>query len=917
MDIGGEPIVLENDYVRYSIGEDGQNRSFVDKSTGVDYCASVPANPCAQVRKDGREYNASSASRDGDRIEIRFGDSGVELSLRVDIHDHYFIVEVMDVQGEKVDSLTFINLTLRSNEVPGKGLAGCALALNLQTNVPELPQANTRIRAICYPRFGMVGAKMALIGCPMTELRAGMQEIVRSANDIPHSPIGGPWALDANINKGSYLFNFADLSEETVDRWIELAQNLGITQIDFHGGRSFRFGDCKPNPETYPNGRESLRKVVDRLHDAGISAGLHTYAFFIDKKCPWVTPVPDPRLAKDAQFTLASALTVDATQVPVVESTENMSTTTGFFVRNSVTLQIDDELIIYSGISKEPPYAFTQCQRGAYGTSSSAHKADSPVYHLKECFGLFVPDGDSTLLAEVAAKTAQTFNECGFDMMYLDALDGEDILGGRENGWHYGSKFVFQLWSRLRRPALMEMSTFHHHLWYVRSRMGAWDHPTRGHKRFIDIHCRANEDLKRMFLPGHLGWWAIKTWTGTQGEPTFADDIEYLLCKCIGTDVGFSIMGINPDNMDRPVYKRLGAIMRCYEDLRHAEYFDESVKEKLRVLGDEFTLVEKKNGQWQFYRTHFNKHKINALIDGEYEWKTTNPFDKQPLRLRLEVLMSVGAYDSSESVPLTEFNSENEIGELSSAQGVYLEVDPAGNGNEADSSEATITYRNTTQENPRAAWVKAEKTFSPPIDLDEKGALGVWIDGDGKGETLNFQIKSPDHISHGINDHYVTVDFDGWKYFELVEPESERYEDYEWPYGSAYSIYRENVNYSQVETLNIYCNNLASGSSARCRIKPIKALPFVPITIEDPEFIVNGKRLVLPITLRTGQYIEFSSMSDCKVYSKDGELLSEVTPIGEVPDLDPGENEMRFHCDGPDDVSTRVRVTVMTQGDAI
>ena len=644
---------------------------------------------------------------------------------------------------------------------------------------------------------------------------------------------------------------------------------------------------------------------------------MDAYAFFIDKKCPWVTPVPDPRLAKDAQFTLASALTADATQVPVVESTENMSTTTGFFVRNSVTLQIDDELIIYSGISKERPYAFTQCQRGAYGTSPSAHKADSTVYHLKECFGLFVPDGDSTLLAEVAAKTAQTFNECGFDMMYLDALDGEDILGGRENGWHYGSKFVFQLWSRLRRPALMEMSTFHHHLWYVRSRMGAWDHPTRGHKRFIDIHCRANEDLKRMFLPGHLGWWAIKTWTGTQGEPTFADDIEYLLCKCIGTDVGFSIMGINPDNMDRPVYKRLGQIMRRYEDLRHAEYFDESVKEKLRVLGDEFTLVEEKHNQWRFYRTHFDKHKINALVDGKYDWKTTNPFDKQPLRLRLEVLMSVGAYDSSESVSLTEFNGEDEIGELSSAQGVYLEVDPAGNGNESDSSDAVITYRNITQGNPRAAWAKAEKTFSPPIDLDEKGALGVWIYGDGKGETLNFQLKSPDHISHGINDHYVTVDFDGWKYFELVEPESERYEHYEWPYGSAYSIYRENVNYSHVETLNIYCNNLASGTSAQCRIKPIKALPFVPITIENPAFSIQGKRVAFPVKLKTGQYIEFNSMSDCKVYSKDGELLEEVTPIGQIPYLEPGENKIRFHCDGPDDVSTRVRVTVMTQGDAL
>jgi phosphotriesterase-related protein len=173
-----------------------------------------------------------------------------------------------------------------------------------------------------------------------------------------------------------------------------------------------------------------------------------------------VTPVPDPRLAKDATFTLAESLTSDTTAILVTESTQNMSTITGFFVRNSVTIQIDDELIIYKGISKEQPYAFTNCQRGAYSTKVASHKAGAKVHHLKECFGLFVPDPDSTLLEDVAASASNMYNECGFDMMYLDALDGEDILGGGENSWHYGSKFVFELWKRLKKPAIMEMSTY-------------------------------------------------------------------------------------------------------------------------------------------------------------------------------------------------------------------------------------------------------------------------------------------------------------------------------------------------------------------------------------------------------------------------------------------------------------------------
>ena len=64
----------------------------------------------------------------------------------------------------------------------------------------------------------------------------------------------------------------------------------------------------------------------------------------------------------------------------------------------------------------------------------------------------------------------------------------------------------------------MEMSTFHHHLWYIRSRYCAWDHPTRSHKRFIDMHLEDNLRNRRMFMPGEFGWWALKSWTGARAS---------------------------------------------------------------------------------------------------------------------------------------------------------------------------------------------------------------------------------------------------------------------------------------------------------------------------------------------------------------------------------------------------------------
>ncbi|MCX5757959.1 MAG: hypothetical protein NTU83_05545, partial [Candidatus Hydrogenedentes bacterium] len=506
------PAVLENDSVRWELGANGRTLHFIDKRSGQDYFDPKQEATTPYAKKQGKTYAVTVAAYENGRLTLAFGDSDVKAIVRATLEKRYLVLEVLSVSGEP-DELAFVDIPLTLKGNLDEPFACCAMALNLKTNVPEVPGPNARLRAMCYPRFGLQGAKVAIVACPQEGLRDVMKEVVSAADELPHSNIGGPWALDAEINRGSYLFDFGKITEETVDEWIAFVKSIGLNQIDFHTGSSLRFGDCAPNPKLFPNGRASVKAVLDKLHAAGISAGLHTYAFFMAKDTPYVTPIPDPRLAKDAAFTLAEALPPEAVAVPVDETTKDMSTVTGFFVRNSVTLQVDDELIVYSAISKEPPYAFTGCTRGACGTRVAAHE---------ECFGLFVPDADSTLLSEVATNAADTFNECGFDMIYLDALDGEDILGGAENAWHYGSKFVFEIAKRLHKPALFEMSTFHHHLWYVRARMGAWDHPTRWHKRYIDVHCKANQDGAETFLPMNLGWWAVQMWSDNiQSEPTF------------------------------------------------------------------------------------------------------------------------------------------------------------------------------------------------------------------------------------------------------------------------------------------------------------------------------------------------------------------------------------------------------------
>ncbi|NOX56258.1 MAG: hypothetical protein GXP27_17800 [Planctomycetes bacterium] len=903
---------VENDYARIAVDAKGHITSFLDRRTGRNYSQS--GIPLAYVRKGGQQQPVSKVSYADGRLELAFGQSGVTAVLKVTAHERYFVVEVVSVQPEEIDELVFVNIALRSTGAETEPFAACAVALNLRTNVAGIPQPMRHLWAAAYPRFGLAGAKVAIIGCPYAELRRVMQEVVSAADELPHSPIGGPWALDGPHNYDSYLFDFGNLTEETVDEWIALAKQLGVTQIDFHGGRSFRFGDFRPNPKLYPNGVASMKAVIDKLHAAGIQAGLHTYAMFIEKTCPYVTPVPDPRLGKDATFTLAADLTADATTVPVVESTAKMSTVTGFFVRNSVTIQIDDELITYAGLSKKPPYAFTKCKRGAYGTKPAPHKKGAKVHHLRECFGRFCPDGDSTLFTEIAANTAKLYNQAGFDMIYLDALDGGDTVAGRENAWYYQSKFAFEIFKRLKKPAIMEMSTFHHHLWYVRSRMGAWDHPTRSHKKFIDIHCQANALLRRQFLPGNLGWWAFKTWQGPNGEPTFADDIEYLCCKALANNYGLSLMGINPTTARSiPSLPRLAAIVKRYETLRRANYFNDAVKKRLRVPGKEFTLVRDSNGQWQFRPVQYDRHKVHGIDGWSNRWTVTNPFEGQPLRLRIEALTGTRPYDDPAAMTLTDFSDVTQFTDRKAQPGIKARLEASTERIKVGPGSGLFTATNSTNTRVRS-WCKIGRVFSPPLNLSKTRALGLWVYGDGKGEVLNLQQTSPPHLSHAIADHYIVVDFKGWRYFELVEPEGERHADYSWPYGGGYAIYRESIRPNSVETLSLWYNNIPPGQTVRCYLSPIRALPTCPVELRNPSVTIGGETIIFPVTIKTGQYLEFFGPDDCKLYGPRGELLAKVTPTGKVPTLRPGRNPIEFRCAAAGDVRPRAYVTVITQG---
>lgn len=913
-----DPVVLENPLFRYTISAEARNVGFIDRATGKDFLRADRPSDCARVRIRGKWHGAIAAALANQRLTLGFGDTGVTAVLRVESRPSCVVVAVESVAGGDIDSLTFLNIPLELKGAPGEPFGACALSLNLRTRVDALPALQRDLCATGQNNHGIVGAKAAIVGAPMPRLLGALQETLLAASELPVCKVAGPWAREIPFNHGSYLFNFGSLTETNIDEWIEMTRAVGFTQIDNHGGGAFfRFGDMELNREKWPEGWDAWRRIVDRLHAAGIGSIFHTYAFFIDKRSKYVTPAPDPRLDAFRVFTLAEPVDADATEIAVRESTADVRTVTGFFEHNSVVLHVGDELVTFGGATREAPWRFTGVKRGALGTKASAHDRGAKARHLKECFGLFVPDVESSLFEEIAANHAEVVNRCGFDGIYLDAIDGSSILRGADECWYWANKFVVAIQERLKKPVGMEMSAMWHHFWQYRTRWQAWDYPQRGQKRFVDLH--AAEVHGGLLLPLHLGWWGFQAFQPPQIEPTYPDVMENLGAKLIGWDAGISLTaGVDRNALrDRPLFRRAVDILRTCEELRHANAFNEADRAKLRQPGNEFALFKDANGKSRFRRVDSFSHTISVAEPWTFSWSATNGFAAQPARFRVEALMSTSDPGETNSTVLADFSKGGDLSwTRATAAGVSFRVDPMTDPNDP---AGTLIATNGGAVPRHAAWARLTRNFEPLLDLGRRQAIGWTVEADGSGAMLAIRLESPRPIAYGaVADRYLPLDFRGKRSVVLVETEASRWSDYVWnDQKGLYNVYRETIHFDAVESVSVWLQNIAPGCETSVRLGPIRALPLVSATVRLPRITVAGTAIEFPVELPSGSWLECNGPGDCQAYGPKGESLGAIAPRGEWPVMARGVSAVRFECGPGNGPNPRARITVFNQGEAL
>ncbi|NQT11779.1 MAG: LamG domain-containing protein, partial [Planctomycetes bacterium] len=794
---------FETEFATLAIGASGRCTALLDKRTGEDRI--LRTSSLVSIRQGNSSYRRAACSLENGKLVFHFRKPDVTVVVGVTAKTQYFVFQVESVSNPDVDELTFVRLNLKpcDHVHSMSGLAAdeefgvCLRTLNLQTHVGVGGNPPV-LTAKGFQEHDLLRARAALVACPTPRMKETLQNLLRDEK-VPHSTLGGPFAREAEENRGSYVF--ARVSEKDVDAWIDLARRGGISTIHLSGWQQ-SLGHYEPREDLYTHGLDGLKDVVRKLHEADLKVGIHTLTGCISTNDPWVRPVPDPRLATDGTFTLTADLGEDDVAVPTAEPPGNYPTVWAYGSRGNC-IRIDDELIQYSVLANDPPYGFLKCRRGAFGTKVASHEKGAEVHHMIARYGCFIPDEHSTLVDEVAERIAGVYNACELDQIYMDGAEAM-------RGWYGIARMRQAIFTRLERPALVEASCWDHHSWVFHSRVGAWDHPKWGLKRFADDHLRAVEQYRRAcLLEAQLGWWVILG-PGRDWRMEMPDEIEYLSAKALAYDVPLSFQSVAATG--RPANARQDELLTTigrYERLRLANYFGETAKERLREERQEFRLAQADDGHWQLVPTDYAQHKVTGLDDGSDTWTVANRHEAQPIRLRIEALYAAYPYDDEASIVLADFADDDEFKSATAAGRVRAALSTVAEPLKVGKASGRFSAESES-DSAVGAWARVEKTFEPVVDMTPHDAIGLWVHGDGKGELLNLQLTNLPEYFRTLDDHYVKVDFQGWRYFELLlrERDAAAYHDYKWPYGAHCVLHRSPLVRPVVSKLTLYLNNL-------------------------------------------------------------------------------------------------------------
>ncbi|MFD0713061.1 hypothetical protein [Paenibacillus sp. GCM10027626] len=490
----------------------------------------------------------------------------------------------------------------------------------------------------------IVGTKIALFGCPASEVLETIEEI-ELGEGLPHPTFGGVWGKISPEATRSYLIT--DFSEATMGEAVRYTKLAGLKYV-YHPDPFAAWGHFTLKPGSFPNGDESLKACVEAAESAGVHVGLHTLSNFTTLNDAYVTPVPDERLQLAGVARLASAADADAQELEV----DDPAPFTANLFRYSA--RIGNELIEYEGVTDSAPWKLLGVTRGANGTTAAAHDAGAVIGRVWDHpYDVFFPNNE--LQDAYSERLSRLYATAGLKQISFDGLEGVYATG--QDG--YGvNRFVKQCYDGWGDEVINDASiVVPNYLWHIFTRFN-WGEPWGAATREGQLEWRLSNQryFARNFIPPMLGWFLVRS-ASDRFEATTLDEIEWVLSKAAGFGAGFALVA------DMAVLRRNGnselllAAVREWEEARQAGAFTAEQRKRLCEPQGDWHLEPAGEGSWRLYPVARSKPLVCSPAElqpgqpGGSDWALFNPHAAQALAFIMRVNPSYGNEDASVKRP--------------------------------------------------------------------------------------------------------------------------------------------------------------------------------------------------------------------------------------------------------------------------
>ena len=803
-----DTIVLENSFAEIIFSKkDSKVLSIKAKNNGKDIKGEDTY--FFSLKNDADEDIAvTGVSLKGDIITVT-SEKG-SFDVKAEAFDTYFTFEVISPFPDGVFKGILAHLKYDYDKKDKSAVGAAGISMTIWANPVFYPEPCLETRCEVYHHLGDVDAKYGLLIAPLSEHKSLLKTMFLTIDKTKGivSSTGGVFTEDYRPNFTNYTIQY-NSTREFIDNNVEYYKKIGVDQIDFHPAGNHRNGDYKPTK--YPTHKEFKENVSDVLAANGIATGLHTYSNFIGYNCDAL--LADPKWQKDLMiiktFTLAEDLTDESEYLVFEEGDYPLPAEQKDRKKETPFLLIGEELVEFERTEK----GLKITRRGSVGTKKVLHKKGESVRHVAGWYGV-TPILGSKLFYEIARLIAKAYNDGGFKMIYLDALDGMfHIVDRKSDYWFYCTAFVHEVLKNCHDDPILEGADFSP-AWYAgRGRCGAWDTPNRAYKRFVTSHSSGSEGIRNRYLTSTLGWYNFypteDTYPGNeQIKYQHTDDIEYMGKLAIINDASNVING-SKDTYNRYAgLRRNIAVYKKYDDLRKKQYFSEEYREKMKASKWELQLREKRGGKFTFVEKDYQLRKLYDLSDEERntpEFK--NPFGAQVPFVRIEALLST---DKKNGMVMMKMSERFDVTE----------------------HKLTVDY-------------------GTPLNFQKNLAKVVRIKGNGvEGSKIGVKLKTEDSYMLYVID----TDFEDWREFYLIEQDTGERLDHNFENGvSPYAYGRTPFAQEKITGIEI----LTEGDVTGVRMTDIIAYEHLYDVLKNPTIRIRDTYIMFECELKSTDFIEF------------------------------------------------------------